>query len=327
MDNGVLLTLDQLKSLQDFYVLHELGNGSFSNVLLASTKAKNEKVAIKVCNKRQILREKKTKSVFREKEALKTLSSAEKTKPFIVQLYCTFQDEGHLYFVLTYAKYKDISEKMMKIKTLDIDTTRHVIAELITAVAYCHSNNILHRDIKPANMLVKDDFHIMLTDFGECITFEENQKNIESEAKRKCSFVGSHLYVTPEVLQGKPVDETCDFFAIGSILFEFLTGKAPFHDLSEHLVFQRVIKNLYTFPKDIDEDAKKAIQGFLQPDPNDRLGSNEKSGFEGIKSTKFFEAINWDTLFKMSSPLAKYYTVQDEEEAAKNEEDELLDQF
>lgn len=58
-ENGVLLTLDQIKSLEDFYVLSELGHGSFSNVLLASTKKKHEKVAIKVCNKHQVLREKK----------------------------------------------------------------------------------------------------------------------------------------------------------------------------------------------------------------------------------------------------------------------------
>ncbi|CAD5221024.1 unnamed protein product [Bursaphelenchus xylophilus] len=326
-EEDVLLTVSQKKSLADFYVHRELGSGSYSNVYYATAKSDGKKYALKVCDKHRILREKKTKAVFREKDALMQLSTAEKRRPFIVMLYCTFQDESSLYFVLSYAEHRDLAEKMLKQKTLDLETTKFIISELVTAIAYCHSNGILHRDIKPGNMLIKEDFHMMLGDFGECITIAENEKVISSDAKRKCSFVGSHLYVSPEVLRGQGVDETCDYFAVGSILFEFVTGKAPYHDLSEHLVFQRIIKNLFSFPDDFPcPKAKSAVLEFLEPKKENRLGSKAKNGFDGIKNHCFFEGVDWENLFNLKSPLAKYYS---KTEATREEVecDDLLKNF
>ncbi|CAD5214924.1 unnamed protein product [Bursaphelenchus okinawaensis] len=298
-DEDVLLTVSQQKSLADFCVLRELGSGSYSNVYFATSKSDGHKYALKICSKERISRERKVKSVFREKNALMVLSTAQKKKPFIVMLYCTFQDESSLYFVLGYAEHKDLAEKMIKIKTLDLDTVRFVISELITAIAYCHENGILHRDIKPGNMLIKDDHHVMLGDFGECITIEENEKTIASDSNRKCSFVGSHLYVTPEVLRGQAVDETCDYYA-------------------------RITKNLFQWPEDFPcPKAKSAILEFLEPKKEDRLGSKHKNGFSGIKEHEYFTGIDWDNLWRLDSPLARYY----KKEATCDIVDDPLDQF
>ncbi|KAI6239048.1 3-phosphoinositide-dependent protein kinase 1-like protein [Aphelenchoides fujianensis] len=126
---GVLLTNSELRSLEQFHVLEELGEGSYSTVYLASTKKAGVRYALKICSKLKIQREK---------------------KPFIVQLMATFHDESSLYFVLTYARYRDIAAKMERHK-FDLDTSRFVTAELVLACsrASCWTKRRLLRSADP----------------------------------------------------------------------------------------------------------------------------------------------------------------------------------
>jgi 3-phosphoinositide dependent protein kinase-1 len=87
-----------------------------------------------------------------------------------------------------------------------------------------------------------------------------------------------------------------------------LVGKAPFHDLSEYLVFRRIVRSNYTFPDEFpDTNAKDLIKGLLQLDITQRLGTKAMGGFETIKNHPFFETINWDTLSNEPSPFVKYF--------------------
>ncbi|KAI6201839.1 Non-specific serine/threonine protein kinase [Aphelenchoides besseyi] len=305
--SNLQLTLNEMKSLEQFHILEELGEGSYSTVYLASTKKGEKRFALKICSKLKIQREKKVQQIFRERDALRLLS--EQPQPFVVQLLATFHDDSSLYFVLSYARYRDLGKKMEKCKKFDVETSRFVVAELVMALAYIHSKRILHRDVKPQNILIKENFHIMLTDFGCCITFDEKEKNEKSERKRKTSFVGSGYYVSPEVLSGKVVDETCDYFACGSVLFEMLVGRTPFFDVSEYLVFQRIANNRYKFEDDFpDSEAKNVIREFLRPQQTERLGSPSIGGFDSIRDHAFFSSIDWNELNNSPSPLSSYYS-------------------
>ncbi|KAI6176758.1 Serine threonine protein kinase-related domain containing protein [Aphelenchoides bicaudatus] len=307
----VLMSENQLKTLKDYNILHEIGEGSFSTVFLASTKINNVRCALKICSKRKIQREKKVKQAFRERDNLKLLSTKENQRPFIMTLFATFHDHESLYFVFSYAPNRDVAEKVHKGK-FDSDISQFIVAETCLALDYIHSKGILHRDVKPENLLVKEDYHIMLSDFGSSIRIDELNRSDESHPSRKCSFVGSHLYVCPEILNGTQIDETVDYFSVGSILFEMLIGRAPFQDVSEYLVFRRITKNLYTFPDDFtDSNAKDLIEGLLNPKLDKRLGNKTTGGFQTIRDHSYFASIDWTTLAEQPSPFARVFDTLD----------------
>lgn len=129
-------------------------------------------VTVKVCDKRHIIKEKKTENVKREKEVLNMLSNA--GAPFFVKLYCTFQDSDRLYFVLSYAKHGELLPHINKVGSLDFACTQFYAAELVSALEHLKQLHIIHRDLKPENILLDENMHILVTDFGSAKIVHEN---------------------------------------------------------------------------------------------------------------------------------------------------------
>lgn len=118
--------------------------------------------SVKVCEKRQILREHKQEYIRREREVMHMMTNV----PGFVNLSCTFQDARSLYFVMTYAKNGDLLPYINKVGSFDVDSTRHYAAELVLACEQMHRRNIVHRDLKPENILLDEDMHTLIADFG-----------------------------------------------------------------------------------------------------------------------------------------------------------------
>uniref|UniRef100_A0A1A9UJC2 3-phosphoinositide-dependent protein kinase 1 n=1 Tax=Glossina austeni TaxID=7395 RepID=A0A1A9UJC2_GLOAU len=139
--------------------------------MLSSDIPKHLKVLIKVCEKRQILREHKQEYIRREREVMHMMTNV----PGFVNLSCTFQDIRSLYFVMTYAKNGDLLPYINKVGSFDIDCTRHYAAELVLACEQMHRRNVVHRDLKPENILLDEDMHSLIADFGSAkiMTAEE----------------------------------------------------------------------------------------------------------------------------------------------------------
>ncbi|EYC16447.1 hypothetical protein Y032_0033g2668 [Ancylostoma ceylanicum] len=296
---------DSMRSrcLADYEVKREIGEGSFSIVYAAVEKADPHRdVAIKMCFKKQILKEKRVASVHREKCVLARLSTPEYDHPFIVTLYATFQDLEHLYFVLSYAKYGDLLHIMLKRpeKRFNIEDSRFYAAEILSALQHIHSLSYVHRDVKPENCLLAASGHVMLSDFGSVKDLSvKEEKQFEEKAGmriRRCSFVGTAQYVSPEVLEGGPVSSATDLWALGVVIYQFLTGKHAFHDESEYLIYRRIQKLLYSYPPDFPSSAKDCIDRLLVVKPEERLGSEE------LRNHEFFSGIDWDNLRNCKPP-------------------------
>uniref|UniRef100_A0A7N8YEI5 3-phosphoinositide-dependent protein kinase 1 n=1 Tax=Mastacembelus armatus TaxID=205130 RepID=A0A7N8YEI5_9TELE len=149
------------KKPEDFKFGKILGEGSFSTVVLAREQVTGKEYAIKILEKRHIMKENKAQYVKRERDLMSNLDHA-----FFVKLYFTFQDDEKLYFGLSYAKNGELLKYIRKIGSFDETCTRFYSAEIVCALEYLHNKGIIHRDLKPENILLSEEMHIQITDFG-----------------------------------------------------------------------------------------------------------------------------------------------------------------
>ncbi|XGW13972.1 hypothetical protein V3C99_000335 [Haemonchus contortus] len=298
----------RMKCMADYEVKREIGEGSFSVVYWAIEKSDAHRdVAIKMCIKKQILKEKRVAYVHREKCVLVRLSSPEHQHPFIVTLYATFQDRDHLYFVLSYAKHGDLLHIMLKKpeKCFTLEESRFYSAEILHALQHIHSLNFVHRDVKPENVLVAASGHVMISDFGSVKDLSAVEKDNEDNTVkrvRRSSFVGTAQYVSPEVLDGELISPAADLWAFGVVVYQFLTGKHAFHDESEYLIYRRIQKLLYSYPPDFPKAAKDLVDRLLLIKPETRLGTESSGGVEAIRGHEFFDGVDWTNLPNTKPP-------------------------
>lgn len=283
------------RSSSDFVFGKVIGEGSFSTVYLAKDIHTTKEFAIKVLDKRHIIREKKMEYVSREKTVLQVLSQY--TTHF-VRLYCTFQDPERLYFVLTYAKNGELLPHINKIGSFSIASTKYYTAELVLALEVLNCKGIIHRDLKPENILFDENWHILITDFGSAKILSTNDSRNEEEnnRRRKNSFVGTAQYVSPELLKASEAVFASDLWALGCIIYQMVSGLPPFRAGSEYLIFQKILKLEYEFPEGFDQTAKDLVEKLLVINPSKRLGATDVEPYTSIRQHEFFSDIDWDNI-------------------------------
>ena len=274
------------RTVQDFEFGEHIGEGSYSQVVLARDKHSNKQYAVKVLDKRHIIKEKKVKYVNIEKHALNRLSN----QMGIISLYFTFQDKARLYFVLDYASNGELLTLIKKYNTLNEECVRHFGAQILSAIKYMHDNGVIHRDIKPENILLDDQLRIQITDFGTARLLEK--KNDESEEYpldvRAKSFVGTAEYVSPELLENKYCGKPGDIWAFGCIIYQMVAGKPPFKATNEYLTFQKITKLQYAFSAGFPMVLRDLIKQILVLQPSRR------ATIPTIQKHYFFESVNFD---------------------------------
>ncbi|KAI8905610.1 kinase-like domain-containing protein [Gorgonomyces haynaldii] len=253
----------------DFEFGRVLGEGSYSTVIFAKESDTQKPFAVKMLDKRHILKENKAKYVNLEKQVLHLLNH-----PRIVKLYYTFQDTWSLYFVLEYCANGDFLDFLKRKGRLDKFGTQFYIQEILEGVEHMHQKGVIHRDLKPENILLDDQMHIKITDFGTV--------KIKDGTERKASFVGTAEYCSPELLNDKTASSASDIWAIGCILYQFLVGRPPFKGPNEYQTFQRILKLEYTIPDELDQASTDLITKILVLDPTKRPTLDE------IKQQAFF---------------------------------------
>jgi 3-phosphoinositide dependent protein kinase-1 len=237
--NGQVVLKSTKKGVRDFAFGRTLGQGSYSTVLAATDRQTLQDYAVKVLDKRHIIKEKKVKYVNIEKDTLNRLTS----HPGIVRLYYTFQDEKSLYYVLDLAANGELLETLKHTKTFNVECTRFYGAQILDAIDYMHRQGVIHRDLKPENVLLDKEMHVKITDFGTAKILDtsrprengnspyipfSNDSRSERNNDRANSFVGTAEYVSPELLTDKSACKASDLWAFGCIVFQLLAGRPPF---------------------------------------------------------------------------------------------------
>ena len=274
-------------SYSDFLALKLLGRGSFGEVLLVKLKATGKIYAMKILDKKILKLKNQQNHTKTERDLMVRINS-----PFIVNIKSAFQDNNNLYLVSEFMQGGDMFFHMHDNQTniFSLEKTKFYVIELILALDSLHKNNMVYRDLKPENILLDSKGHIKLTDFGLSKILEDG----EDKAYTLC---GTPQYLAPEVLLRKGYDKAVDWWSLGCIMYEMLTGKLPFPFKRGVKLSIKTYEKKINFPSKITENAKDLIQKLLVVNPNDRLGSGT-DGSESIKKHPFFEEVDWDSAFE-----------------------------
>lgn len=270
-------------SLDYFMLLQTLGTGTFGQVRLCQQKATGKYFCLKILSKEKIVRLKQTEHVKSEKSVLAQISH-----PFIVKLYATFQDQANLYFLLEYISGGELFSCIRRNGRLSNSTARFYAAEIVLAIRYLHSLHIAHRDLKPENLLLDSDGHIKLSDFGFA-------KVITDKTWTMC---GTPEYIAPEVILSKGHDKAVDWWSLGVLIYEMLSGKPPFHGEHTFEIFEKILSAKVDMPAYFHPEAKDLIEKLLVVDVAKRLGGTRGGGAEEVMSHPWFAGIDWDALHK-----------------------------
>ncbi|XP_027006738.1 protein kinase C epsilon type-like [Tachysurus fulvidraco] len=278
------------KSLEDFNLLCVLGRGTFGKVILSELKGTDEVYALKII-KKDTIREFNMISYALMERRILTLASEH---PYLTHLFCSFQTDDSLCFAMEYLNGGDLAFHMLQ--GFDECCTQFYAAEIACALMFLHQNGIIHRDIKPENILLDADGHCKIADFGICM-------DGIVDGKMAKTFWGTPNYKSPEMIQYWEYGTSVDWWALGVIMYEMMTGCDPFHDDNEQKMYDYIVNAEPHYPSNLSIEAISILKAFLEKNPKNRLGCVKSQGKEnGIKVHPFFKNINWVLLEQRKIP-------------------------
>ena len=275
-----------------FEFLYIIGRGGFGKVWKVRLKKNNELFALKEMSKAKVIDRRSEISIMSERNLLSKLHHS-----FIVNMYFAFQDFYNLYLVMDLLTGGDLRFHIAHKKVFTEDQTKFFIANMLLALDYIHSQNIIHRDIKPENLVLEKNGYLRITDFGVA---KINEKDNSSETS------GTPGYMAPEVILVQNHGPPSDFFALGVIGYEFMLGYRPYlgrgrKEIKNLIISKQAKISREELPDDWSENSRDFINLLLQRKPKKRLGYN---GVNEIKEHPWMKDIDFDLLFnkKIEAP-------------------------
>ena len=241
-----------------------LGIGGMANVYRAFDRHLQRHVAIKVFTE--------PSPAIRRRFLAEARSLAQLNHPAIVAVYDGGEDGERSFIVMEIAEGEDL--RVVRERGTTLGFVLRAIVQVFDALAFAHERDILHRDVKPSNILVSADGRVKLMDFGLSRRISDLSTGTQAG-----EIVGTVAYLPPERFLGKPSDARGDLYSLGIVLYELLTGFAPFRSDSDDLV-AIIFAHLNESPQGprsagaaVDEDLEAFVMRLLQKDPEDRFAS------------------------------------------------------
>jgi len=265
--------------IESYNLGKEMGRGSYAVVRKCTHNAiPNKEFAIKIYEKKKGFTARKRRGVMHEIQILKTLNN-----PNIVRLFETIEDSNNLYLVFEGVEGGSLCDYLRRVPSnkLPEPEAKRLFSQIVNAIQYCHSKNVVHRDIKLENILLDGNKNVKVIDFGFSV--------VVNTVCKLSMFCGTALYIAPEIISrksywGPPVD----VWSLGVILYVMLSGKFPFKGNSESELYKSISRGVYTVPKGISESASKLLANLLNTNPFKRPTCDElmKDPFLEIKPTE-----------------------------------------
>ncbi len=210
-------------TLGNYRILAPLGQGGMARVYKAYQENLDREVAVKVLPPWFA-----ADRNFVERFNLEARLVARLSHPNIVTVHDASEQQGHLYIVMQLVDGGTLKQRMEQLqtqgRTMDESEATPIFVKLADALAYAHEQGIIHRDVKPVNVLMDRSGRPILSDFGIAKVLASTADNLT----RPGAGVGTPEYMSPEQCLGSAIDGRADIYALGIMLFEALTGRAPF---------------------------------------------------------------------------------------------------
>ncbi|KAI9719680.1 MAG: serine/threonine protein kinase psk1 [Chrysothrix sp. TS-e1954] len=279
----------------DFEPLKCLGKGTFGTVLLVKQHSTGRLFAQKQLKKASLTVHKRLVEQTKSERAI--LESVNR-HPFVVKLYYAFQDHKKLYLILEYAQGGELFHHLELERMFSEEVAAFYMAEMVLALDYLHSNlGVVYRDLKPENCLLDLEGHLLLTDFGLSKVAVNDTESSDGESACN-SVLGTVDYMAPEVVQGKPYDSAVDWWSLGALGFDLLTGAPPFSGANHAKIQHKIVHGKPAMPYYLSPDSKDFLTRLLRKEPKKRLGGNMSKDLATIKAHRFFRRIDWRALQK-----------------------------
>uniref|UniRef100_A0A7N0UQW1 non-specific serine/threonine protein kinase n=1 Tax=Kalanchoe fedtschenkoi TaxID=63787 RepID=A0A7N0UQW1_KALFE len=324
------LSSDGRLHLSHLKLLRHLGTGNLGRVFLCRLRHYDYATfALKVVD-RDALSPKKLSQVQMEADILSALDH-----PFLPTLYAHLNVSHYSCFLIDYCPGGDLHSLLRRQPShrLPLESVRFFAAEILVALEYLHALGVVYRDLKPENVLLREDGHVMLSDFDLCFKSDVTPRLLRrSKPARKIhrysrcfgsgsprqvlvtefvaepttahskSCVGTHEYLAPELVSGAGHGSGVDWWAFGVFIYELLYGTTPFKGVSKEATLRNIVGNgPVKFPDDVVcEEAKDLMSRLLVRSPERRLGAAK--GAVEIKRHPFFEGIKWPLIRNYRPP-------------------------
>src|SRR6266404_2669375 len=228
------------ESIAHYRIIKKLGAGGMGEVYLALDTKLDRKVAIKVLQPDSLAEEHLKKRLLKEAQAAARLDH-----PNICAVYDVNEADSLTFIVMQYIEGETLAEKMER-QPLELTTALAIAEQAAEALAEAHTHGVVHRDLKPQNMMITPRGQLKILDFGlskqmrssDSVDFEAPTATLLSTPGQ---VVGTVPYMSPEQLQGEPLDARSDIFSLGVTFYEMLAGKHPFQDKSAAVTLSRIM--------------------------------------------------------------------------------------
>ena len=256
------------QQLGHYDIVAELGRGGMGVVYKGYETSLNRYVAIKVLAD-SLAHDQSVKERFlREARSMAALND-----PHIIQIYFIGDDDGQTYFVMEFVDGESLGSVLKREVKLKPEQAAKIVYQTALGLTTAHDKGVIHRDIKPGNLMVTGRGAVKIADFGIALSSQDFSKKLTSTGE----FVGTPGYLSPEICQGKPVDQRSDIFSLGIVLFECLAGRMPFTDESPLGLMLEVVKaeipNVMSLNSEVDPELSRILTKMVAKDPAERYQS------------------------------------------------------
>jgi serine/threonine protein kinase len=299
-------------SLKDFDLGITLGTGSFGRVKFAkyrnpmNNEESSQRVAIKMLKKKEVIRLNQVEHIVNEKTILFMLSSSNSNNttttnnnnklqsphPFVVKMFGTFMDDSYLYMILEFVRGGEFFTHLRNRGHLKNQEAQFYAASVASVFSYLHSFDIVYRDLKPENLLLDHQGYIKVTDFGFAKHIPDN---------KTFTLCGTPEYLAPEILLNQGHGKGVDWWALGVLVYEMLSGGAPFVHEDTMEVYQLIVRAQVIYPSYFDPDARSFLRRLLQPDVSKRYGCLV-DGARDVLHHRWLNGIDYEALLKRIRP-------------------------
>ena len=247
-------------SLGRYHLQRRLGRGGMSEVYLAYDELMHRDVAIKVVSSSHV--------EYIERFQREAMAIANLHHNHILPAFDYGEQEPWHYLVMPYIEHETLSERLEKRGHLSLEEAGEMLQQIASGLEYAHEHGILHRDIKPSNILLRDDHHAYLADFGLAKAINETGRVTQTGV-----LLGTPEYMAPELADG-PASRSSDLYALGMLLYQMVTGELPFTGNTGLAVYMKQVHERpippSRFNPTIPQDVEQVILRALDKDPRRR---------------------------------------------------------